>query len=42
MQFLKMGGYGIYIWPCYILMFFIFGFFALEAYNQRKTILNTL
>lgn len=37
LEFLHMGSYGIYIWPCYLIFILVFGW---HLYSALKTSVN--
>ena len=44
-EFLFMGGYNIYIWPCYFLTFFLLfsiTFYSIFLYRKAKKMLKKL
>jgi heme exporter protein D len=41
-EFLAMGGYGIYVWPAYIVFFVVLLFDAVSPFLQRRRALREL
>ena len=41
-EFLNMGGYGVYVWPCYCITLFVFAINIYTTLREKRLVQKTI